>query len=162
MVFSIFTVVKGLLILVVYFGFALQQYIIVEMTYPSIKISLLKIRVLEQFQITRSVIPEISYRVFLVILEMGFAIAIPNLEQIIPLVGVTAGMFLALVFPAMLDSVTFLPEMLHRLQNESKICYRRIRFAIVWRIFQNICLVGLGIFGSVAGLQSSIRDLIKD
>ena len=109
----------------------------------------------------RSVIPELLYRTTLVVLEMGFAIAIPNLEQIIPLVGVTAGMFLALVFPALLDSITFLPEMFHQHhQNGPKIFCQKIRLAIIWRIFQNTCLVILGVFGSVAGLQSSIRDLI--
>ena len=150
-----------MLVLVVFFGFALQQYIIVEMTYPSVKTFLFKTNILRKFRMTRSVIPELLYRTALVILEMGFAIAIPNLEQIIPLVGVTAGMFLALVFPAILDSITFLPEMIHRLhQSESTIFCQKIRLAIIWRIFQNICLAVLGLFGSVAGLQSSIRDLI--
>ncbi|KAE9552001.1 hypothetical protein FO519_004764, partial [Halicephalobus sp. NKZ332] len=100
----IFTVIKGLFVLVVFLGYALQQYIIVEMTYPPIHTFLSsKTKILRRLRMPKSVIPELFYRTLLVLLEMSFAIAVPNLDQIIPLVGVTAGMFLALVFPAMLD-----------------------------------------------------------
>uniref|UniRef100_A0A914CMT4 Amino acid transporter transmembrane domain-containing protein n=1 Tax=Acrobeloides nanus TaxID=290746 RepID=A0A914CMT4_9BILA len=42
-------------------------------------------------------------------IAMGIAIAIPNLNDIIPLVGVTAGMLLAFVYPALIDMFTFIP-----------------------------------------------------
>ncbi|CAJ0608220.1 unnamed protein product [Cylicocyclus nassatus] len=47
---------------------------------------------------------EYCFRFSIVFLVLGLAWAIPNLEQIIPLVGVTSGMLLALVLPSLIET----------------------------------------------------------
>ena len=167
MFFSQFTAVKGLLVLVVFFGFVIQQYVIVEMTWPTIKTFYTRTKSPNKSYQKRLLTLELIYRALLVVVAMGFAIAIPNLDQIIPLVGVTAGMMLAFVFPATIDSITFLPGMFRKLKKINSMSsinskdLRNQKLKIIWRIFQNTCLIILGIFGSIAGLQSSIKDLVE-
>ncbi|KAE9547385.1 hypothetical protein FO519_009405 [Halicephalobus sp. NKZ332] len=147
-----FTAVKILLVLVVYFSFVIEQYVIVETTWPVIKTWISETKFFSGVHQNRLIFPELVYRAFLVVLAMGFAMAIPNLEQIIPLVGITAGVLLAFVFPPAIDCITFLPGMFRKLMN--------INSRNPTNSKDNTCLLILGIFGCIAGLQSSIRDLI--
>ncbi|KHN88857.1 Putative amino acid permease F59B2.2 [Toxocara canis] len=84
---------------------------------------------------------------------MIVAIAIPNLEQLVPFVGIVSGMILAFVLPAFIDTITFIPIMIEQHASKSK---------IVFRLIQNSCLALLGIFGLIIGLQSSIRDILSN
>lgn len=85
--------------------------------------------------------------------------AVPNLEQIIPFVGSTAGILLAFVFPALLDTLVFLPSML----SEKDSVYQSAAMKTLrcsWFLTKNAFLMAIGIFGMIAGLQSNIRDLV--
>lgn len=86
---------------------------------------------------------------------MLIAISIPNLDNLIPLVGVTAGMLIAFILPPAVDTIVFLPIMLEE--------YKKTRspWKIIGKMLQNFCLAGVGVFGLVAGLQSTIKDLIN-
>uniref|UniRef100_A0A7E4VUP0 Aa_trans domain-containing protein n=1 Tax=Panagrellus redivivus TaxID=6233 RepID=A0A7E4VUP0_PANRE len=151
-----FTVVKVLLTLVVFLGFVIQQYVIMEMTWPTIKSKVIA----PKFPKSSPIPFELAYRSGLVLIAMLIAIGIPNLENIIPLVGVTAGMMLAFVFPATLDSITFLPPMVRRLPRLEGSEKTAQKLRIGWRILQNSALIAIGIFGCIAGLQSTIRALV--
>uniref|UniRef100_A0AC35EVQ3 Amino acid transporter transmembrane domain-containing protein n=2 Tax=Panagrolaimus sp. PS1159 TaxID=55785 RepID=A0AC35EVQ3_9BILA len=153
-----FNIVKIFLTLVVSFGFMIQQYVIVEMTWPTLHKNVLTKKIPKAPKLPF----ELFYRAFLVITAMSIAIAIPNLEQIIPLVGVSCGMMLAFVFPALIDTITFLPPLLRKhARCESEHEKRKAKISIYYRILQNSVLVIVGCFGCIAGLQSTIRDLIQ-
>uniref|UniRef100_A0A1I7SSP0 Aa_trans domain-containing protein n=2 Tax=Bursaphelenchus xylophilus TaxID=6326 RepID=A0A1I7SSP0_BURXY len=83
------------------------------------------------------------------------AIAVPKLEDIIPLVGATAGMLLAFVFPAIIDTLTFGPELVESVRKDPS-----QRPQLYLRFARNGALVLLGIFGLIAGFQSNIRGLL--
>lgn len=80
---------------------------------------------------------------------MALAAAIPNLEDIIPLVGVTCGMLLALAIPAVVDTTTFLPVHLE----EKK--YLRAGLLVA----ENAILCVIGLFFLVAGIISNVETL---
>jgi proton-coupled amino acid transporter len=151
-----FNIVKIFLTLVVAFGFMIQQYVIVEMTWPTIRQSIFN----EKFSKVPKLPFELLFRAFLVCVAMAIAIAIPNLEQIIPLVGVSCGMMLAFVFPAIIDTITFLPPLLRNHARAAPENQTKAKAAIYYRIIQNFILVVIGCFGCIAGLQSSITELI--
>lgn len=95
---------------------------------------------------------ELLFRLLLVTMCFLFAAAVPNLARIIPLVGITTGMLLSFVFPALLDMLTFAPVLLARGQ----------RWWAKYRIVQNMLLACVGIFGMVAGLRANLRDMMTD
>lgn len=74
----------------------------------------------------------------------------PNLERIIPLVGMSAGMLLAIVFPTFLDTLTFLPTEIERGE----------RVKCVLRIVQNGILGMVGLFSLIGGVEATLMDLI--
>uniref|UniRef100_A0A914E6C8 Amino acid transporter transmembrane domain-containing protein n=1 Tax=Acrobeloides nanus TaxID=290746 RepID=A0A914E6C8_9BILA len=100
-----FILVGAMLLLIVYMGFALQAYVIVDMLWPSIQKKLIKSHISSRYH----VLFEYLFRVALVTLAILIAISIPNLSLIISLVGVTSGMLLAFVLPATFDIITFMP-----------------------------------------------------
>jgi hypothetical protein len=80
------------------------------------------------------------------------AIVVPCLEEIISLVGVTSGMLLAFVFPAIIDTNTFVPKMLQEGKSTR---------SIVWLITKNVLLLLLGVIGLTVGLWSKIETIIS-
>lgn len=82
------------------------------------------------------------------------AILVPKLEEIIPLVGATAGMLLAFVFPSIIECMTFGPQWVASANPEKR------NWKLIWGVSSNAMLFILGIFGLIAGLQSNIRNLI--
>jgi len=86
---------------------------------------------------------------------MSFAFAVPFLEQIISIVGITSGTFLAFIFPAILDTMTFLPLLLKE-ESEGKMRWRAYA-----RLLQNSILVVVGFIGMIAGLQANIRSMFQ-
>ncbi|KAI1705117.1 transmembrane amino acid transporter protein domain-containing protein [Ditylenchus destructor] len=150
-----FTAVKLMLTLVVYFGFVIQQYVIVDMIWPKI---VRRMDRSETFSNNRLHLPlELLFRAFLVIIAMTVAIAVPNLEEIIPLVGVTAGMMLAFIFPALMDTMTFVPLYLNQKCADGTNGRRKAYL----RLIKNGFLVLIGMFGLAAGLSSNIRNMIQ-
>ncbi|XGW26793.1 hypothetical protein V3C99_007405 [Haemonchus contortus] len=140
-------VVKFLLIFVVFFGNVLQLYVIIEMLWPKIKEKL----VLRDYRTITISLLEYLFRIGVVCFAMLWAIAIPNLNEIIPFVGITAGMLLSLIIPSAIDVIVFYPV---RSKSDSVI-------KIIWFVMHNLFLFIVGCFFLVSGLQANIVQLIN-
>ncbi|RCN29907.1 transmembrane amino acid transporter protein [Ancylostoma caninum] len=138
--------VKVMLLCVVYSGFLIQQYPLVEMLWPLAKRPLRKRGMRRAYIITL----EYAFRYSIVFIALGLSWLIPNLEEIIPLVGVTSGMLLALVLPSVIEIVVFFREWR---KNHST-----LKFCILLGL--DCFYASLGLFFVVTGLQANIRDLI--
>ncbi|KAL7070818.1 hypothetical protein ACQ4LE_010090 [Meloidogyne hapla] len=95
---------------------------------------------------------ELLVRSLLVTVCFLFAAAVPNLERIIPLVGITSGMLLAFVYPTLIDLLTFLPQLLQSFGWKS--------LKVQLRILINLALASVGLFGMVAGLRANIIEIL--
>jgi hypothetical protein len=98
---------------------------------------------------------------------VAIAIFVPNLEQIMvsraylsipkapllrqPLVGFSGGVFLAFVFPPLIDLFTFLPIL---------IAEQRHWTVLASRLAINGCFLAVGLLGSVAGLRASLVEIL--
>lgn len=91
---------------------------------------------------------------FLIILVFA-ALTIPNLEDIIPLVGITSGTFLAFIIPALIDSILFIPAYMKKTGG-------KLRGRALFILIRNICLCLVGIFGLIFGLNNAINNLFKE
>ena len=108
------------------------------------------------FTMHSSCIFKIPFRISVLI-----AVAVPSLENIIPLVGITCGSMLALVFPATLDTLTFVPKMLQQRNDTlSSAEGNRLTWAIYRRLAQNVFLVAVGLFSLCVGLEATIKSLL--
>lgn len=168
-----------MLTLVVYTGYVIQLYVVIQMLWPQITKRVFKNPDEKPQRVKHSkrtvLFFEYVFRTLLVILSsksrewkrfrirfrklipqilVAMAICVPNLTQIIPLVGVTFGMLLAFVFPAVIDTLTFLPLCVE----EAKVTGRK--WKIYRKIFANSFLVLIGVFGLVAGLESNLSSII--
>jgi hypothetical protein len=65
-------------------------------------------------------------------------------------------MLLAFVFPALIDTLTFGPVWVARGKPGKR------NWKLTWCMSRNFLLIVLGIFGLIAGLQSNIRNLIRE
>ncbi|KAK6038858.1 transmembrane amino acid transporter protein [Cooperia oncophora] len=139
--------VKCMLLCVVYSSFLIQQYPIVEMLWPMAK------RPLRARNTRRAYIIALEYlfRFSIVFVALGLAWLIPNLDQIIPLVGVTAGMLLALVLPAILEIVVFIEEW--------RANFTTLKLSI--HIGLDCFYALLGLFFVITGLQANIKNLMS-
>uniref|UniRef100_A0A914UXV5 Amino acid transporter transmembrane domain-containing protein n=1 Tax=Plectus sambesii TaxID=2011161 RepID=A0A914UXV5_9BILA len=140
----VYDVVKVILVVVVYVGYVIQLYIVVEMIWPAIRR-----KVLGRYQSIHLLL-EYVFRALLVLLTLAIALVVPKLELIIPLVGVSSGMLLAFVFPPIIETMTFWPEW--ELMS---------RWEMALRVGKNVVLIFVGIFGLVVGMSSSIDNIIR-
>uniref|UniRef100_A0A914KVW2 Amino acid transporter transmembrane domain-containing protein n=1 Tax=Meloidogyne incognita TaxID=6306 RepID=A0A914KVW2_MELIC len=95
---------------------------------------------------------ELLVRTLLVTVCFLFAAAVPNLERIIPLVGITSGMLLAFVYPTLIDLLTFLPQLL------ASFGWKSLKVQLF--ILINLALAAVGLFGMVAGLRANIIEIL--
>ncbi|VDL63056.1 unnamed protein product [Nippostrongylus brasiliensis] len=139
--------VKCMLLCVVYSGFLIQQYPLVEILWPLAK------QPLRERKIRRAYIIALEYvfRFSIVFVALGISWLIPNLDEIIPLIGVSAGMLLALVWPALLEMVVFLQEWTANFRTAKLLLY----------VGLDCFYIVLGVFFVVTGLQANIRNLIN-
>ncbi|VDP04788.1 unnamed protein product [Soboliphyme baturini] len=87
-------------------------------------------------------------RIGIVLLTFFFAELIPHLGLFISLVGSLAGACLALVFPAIIDTIC-----------EYDGRFWEIHYVLI--VFRNFCFFILGILGLVVGTALSIRDIVN-
>jgi len=128
------TLVKVMMSLAVFFTYALQFYVPVDLLNPFIQR-----RVNPQYHIRA----EYALRFGLVMLTFALAAAIPKLDLFISLVGAVSSSTLALMAPAIIDTVT-----------QGERCS--------WpRAFKNLILFVFGFLGFVTGSYVSIRNIIK-
>ncbi|XGW13059.1 hypothetical protein V3C99_013586 [Haemonchus contortus] len=138
--------VKCMLLCVVYSSFLIQQYPIVEMLWPLAK-QPLRARNTKRAYI---IVLEYLFRFSLVFVVLGLAWLIPNLDEIIPLVGVTSGMLLALVLPAVLEIVVFIKDW--------RANYTTLKLSV--HVSLDCFYALLGLFFVITGLQANIKNLM--
>ncbi|CAG9856129.1 unnamed protein product [Phyllotreta striolata] len=127
--------VKIMIAVAVFFTYALQFYVPMEIIWKAVK---------NNFE--RKTLAEYSIRVGLVILTVVFAILIPNLGGFISLVGAVCLSMLGLIFPSIIELVTFYEDPgLGRFN---------------WRLWKNLFLIGFGLLGFVTGTYVSIQEII--
>ncbi|KAK6015523.1 hypothetical protein OSTOST_19052, partial [Ostertagia ostertagi] len=136
-------VVKILLVFVVFFGNVLQLYVIIEMLWPKLKEKL----VMRKCRSITVLLLEYLFRIACLL----WAIAIPNLNEIIPFVGITAGMLLSLIIPSAIDLIVFYPV---RSKSSSML-------KLSWFVTHNLFLFIIGCFLLVSGLQANIVELVN-
>ncbi|VDO66933.1 unnamed protein product [Heligmosomoides polygyrus] len=140
------TAVKFLLVAKIFLGSALQLYVIVTILAPAVE---------AQFHKGSSrlkALREYTLRLFLTVFSLTVAICVPNLYDIIPLVGITAGMLLSLILPAVLHTVLFLPVSMAGEKRAVKV------FLL---LFENGGLFLLGWMFLLTGLYSSIVSIMS-
>jgi hypothetical protein len=102
----------------------------------------------------------------MILLTMTIAILVPNIDQIIPLVGFSAGMCLAFVFPALFDTLIFVPTR-HETESpngdEGEGDEENQRRATInwWRLARNVAFMAVGIIGGGTGLVFTVIDIIR-
>lgn len=126
--------VKVMMSLSVFFTYALQFYVPITVMGPYLQ---------TKVSPENYVKAEYVLRVVLVLLTFGMAAAIPRLDLFISLVGAASSSFLALLAPAIIDSVT----------NWDTIS----RF----RLWKNVAVFIFGLVGFIAGTFVSLLNIIK-
>jgi len=139
-----YDLVKMALVLVVYVGFVIQMYIVVVMIWPAIRRKMLAQRC-DSLHMPFDYL----FRASLVVVTLCIAVAVPNLEHIIPLVGVTSGMLLAFVYPPIIETIVFWD----RWQLES-------RSHRASKIGKNVALLTFGLGGMIAGIYSTLSEIV--
>lgn len=91
---------------------------------------------------------EYSIRIFIIIVTLCIAIAIPNLGPFISLVGAVCLSFLGLIFPSVIEVVAFWdrPNGLGSYN---------------WVLWKNLFLIAFGILGFLTGSYVSIIEIIE-
>ncbi|XP_075991469.1 proton-coupled amino acid transporter-like protein pathetic isoform X2 [Anticarsia gemmatalis] len=129
--------VKLMIAVAIFFTYSLQFYVPMEIIWKNVR---------HWFGAKKN-LAEYSIRIGIVIMTLCIAIAIPNLGPFISLVGAVCLSFLGLIFPAVIETVTFWdrPNGLGRFN---------------WVLYKNIFLVCFGILGFLTGSYVSILDII--
>ncbi|KAJ8737634.1 hypothetical protein PYW08_000229 [Mythimna loreyi] len=129
--------VKLMIAVAIFFTYSLQFYVPMEIIWKSVR----------HFFGAKKNLAEYSIRIALVMLTLGTAIAMPNLGPFISLVGAVCLSFLGLIFPAVIETVTFWdrPNGLGRFN---------------WVLWKNMFLISFGILGFLTGSYVSILDII--
>ncbi|XP_055636354.1 proton-coupled amino acid transporter-like protein CG1139 isoform X2 [Toxorhynchites rutilus septentrionalis] len=129
--------VRIMMALAIFFSYGLQFYVPMTIVTPVIKRQLHS----EQAQL----IGEYLTRVGLVVFTFLLAAMIPNLGAVISLVGAVSSSTLALIFPPLIEIITFWPDGLGK------------RYWILWK---DIAIMTFGICGFVFGTYSSIAQIL--
>lgn len=130
--------VKLMIAVAIFFTYSLQFYVPMEIIWKNVR---------HWFGAKKN-LAEYSIRVALVIMTVCIAIAIPNLGPFISLVGAVCLSFLGLIFPAVIETVTYWdrPNGLGRFN---------------WVLWKNLFLISFGILGFLTGSYVSVLDIIK-
>nr|CAH0100894.1 unnamed protein product [Daphnia galeata] len=126
--------VKLMMVLAILGSYAVQFYVPMEIIWPTLS---------TYFQTSRSqLIAEYTFRTVLVLVTFCLAAAIPKLDLFISLVGAFSSSFLALVFPPVLELITFWPNVGR------------------WTLTKNSLIIVFGIIGFLAGTYASVESLV--
>lgn len=122
----------------IFFTYSLQFYVPMEIIMKNLK---------QHFGV-RKLLAEYFVRIVLVIATVLIAIAMPNLGGFISLVGAVCLSALGLVFPAIIDLVTFWDDPGFGKLN--------------WRLWKNAFLILFGLVGLFTGAMVSIQEIRND
>ncbi|XP_055331791.1 proton-coupled amino acid transporter 1-like [Paramacrobiotus metropolitanus] len=134
---GIYIVVILLVGLVVFYSYSLQFYVPFEILWPTVK---KRLRTPLQVKIG-----EYLFRTGIVIFTFLLAVAIPKLGLFISLVGAVGSSSLALIFPPVLETVTY------GWQNQGK---------LHWKLIKNAAIFIFGILGFVTGTYVAILEIV--
>lgn len=126
--------VKLMMVLAILGSYAVQFYVPMEIMWPQISTHIGSSR--------NKLMAEYAFRTMLVLFTFGLAAAIPKLDLFISLVGAFSSSFLALIFPPVLELITFWP-------NPGK-----------WTVFKDVSIIIFGVIGFFAGTYASIESLV--
>eukprot|EP00090_Calanus_glacialis_P045632 TRINITY_DN8597_c0_g1_i1.p1 TRINITY_DN8597_c0_g1~~TRINITY_DN8597_c0_g1_i1.p1 ORF type:complete len:481 (-),score=96.52 TRINITY_DN8597_c0_g1_i1:55-1497(-) len=127
------TVAKLVISLAIFFSYALQFYVPVDIINPYLQTCISEHNHLKA---------EYLLRLFLVLLTFGLAAAIPKLDLFISLVGSVSSSTLALMAPAIIEIVT-----------KGDDCSR-------WTMVKNILIFSFGFLGFITGSYVSVKNII--
>ncbi|KAL1517835.1 hypothetical protein ABEB36_001549 [Hypothenemus hampei] len=129
--------VKLMIAVAIFFTYALQFYVPMEIIWKALK---------NNFSPNRQNLANYSIRIGLIFVTVTLAILIPNLGGFISLVGAVCLSMLGLIFPAVIDLVTFYDEPGLGKYN--------------WRLYKNLFLIFFGLVGFLTGTYVSIKEII--
>ncbi|CAB0003520.1 unnamed protein product [Nesidiocoris tenuis] len=128
--------VKIMIAVAIFFTFALQFYVPMEIIWKSLK---------HRFT-SRPTTAENILRMSLVIMCVLIAVAVPNLGPMISLVGAVCLSVLGLMFPSAIELIVFYDE-----------GYGPFR----WMLIKNVAIIAFGVLGLVTGSMVSLHDMMK-
>lgn len=135
--FSLAQSVKLMIAVAIFFTYSLQFYVPMDIIWKNVK----------QMFGARKLAVEYSIRIAIIIGTVAVAIGVPNLGGFISLVGAVCLSTLGLMFPAVIDLITFYDEPgLGRFK---------------WRLWKNLFLIGFGMLGFVTGTYVSIHEIME-
>ncbi|CAJ0929011.1 unnamed protein product, partial [Mesorhabditis belari] len=105
---SLYFFVKILLTIVIFTGFLIQHFVLLDMYFPEMKAMMKK----RKWSDSRILLVEYANRYAIVLFTMILSLLVPNLAAIIPLVGASCGMLLAMIIPPIIETVAFYPRWL--------------------------------------------------
>ncbi|XP_050082423.1 proton-coupled amino acid transporter-like protein CG1139 isoform X1 [Anopheles aquasalis] len=130
--------VRIMMALAIFFSYSLQFYVPMSIINPYIR------RNLQTVQSRQ--IGEYLARVALVLFTFLLAAMVPNLGAVISLVGAVSSSTLALIFPPLIEIVTFWPNGLGR---------------HYWVLWKDIAIMVFGILGFIFGTYTSIAQILN-
>ncbi|KAG8230404.1 hypothetical protein J437_LFUL010205 [Ladona fulva] len=130
--------VRVMMALAIFLSYGLQFYVPVGIIWPVIK---------DKFQTERGQkIGEYALRTGLVIVTFALAAAIPNLGAVISLVGAVSSSTLALIFPPVIEIITFWEKGLGKYN---------------WILWKDIFIMIFGVLGFGFGTYASIMNIVS-
>ncbi|XP_051159956.1 proton-coupled amino acid transporter-like protein pathetic isoform X1 [Leptopilina boulardi] len=128
--------VKLMIAIAIFLTYGLQFYVPMEIIWKNLK----------QYFGSRKLAGEYLVRIVLVIFTVGVAIAVPNLGPLISLVGAVCLSTMGLMFPSVIELVTFWDD-------ENGLGKWN------WKLWKNIAIICFGILGFVTGTYCSILEI---
>ncbi|XP_059468908.1 proton-coupled amino acid transporter-like protein CG1139 [Neocloeon triangulifer] len=132
--------VKIMIAVAIFLTYALQFYVPFEIIWRNLKPHFKK----------NEMVVEFSLRIFLVVCTVGIAAAIPNLGPFISLVGAVCLSTLGLMFPAIIEVVTFWEQSTGGPSTSGP----------RWRLIKNVAILAFGVLGFVTGTWTSIEEIV--
>lgn len=131
--------VRGVMAAAIFLSYGLQFYVPMNIVWPYIKTKLSSEMALEY--------GEAATRFVLISITFIAAVLIPNLSSIISLVGAFSSSALALIFPPIIEIVTFWPD---RLGTKG------------WILWKDLAIVVFGVTGFAFGTYASLENILKE
>jgi len=125
----------------IFLTYNLQFYVPFTLLWPRINR-----KFLSRFSDRTKMFWEFGFRTGLISLTFGVAALIPNLGLVISLVGAVASTALSVIFPPLLETMTFWPNKLGRWK---------------WQLILNLCIISFGLYVFVAGTALSISNIVS-
>ncbi|XP_072390234.1 proton-coupled amino acid transporter-like protein acs isoform X1 [Diabrotica undecimpunctata] len=130
--------VRLMMAVAIFLSYSLQFYVVFHIIWPWIQ---------NHFKSDKSrEIAEYSIRALLVFVTFVIAIAIPNLGAVISLVGAFSSSALALIFPPIIEIITFWPDKLGQGR---------------WVLWKDIFIIVFGFLGFLVGSYTSLLNIIN-